>query len=266
MRAAALLLLGGAAAQDPAHGWMAYAVGSIPSKYERITRLEMTWKVGAAPKASAAFFSPWFGMDPDDNLNLLQPVNPWLGDGWAMYTEYFQWSPEHNSNSKQYPLSGGNTLHGSIEYDSGTDSYLVKQTTVETGDVSSQTVKCQSGKRYTVPYVVYEKTFPCRDYPPDGVVTFRNITVECDGNPCDISWEAKVKDPNCDMTAHINKDGTISITWDTSLPSKYDNMTTAELYALNAKGGGWGERAARAMWKGPNAVVEEEQPALQAKQ
>ena len=28
-------------AQDPADGWMAYAVGSIPDSYERITRLEM---------------------------------------------------------------------------------------------------------------------------------------------------------------------------------------------------------------------------------
>ena len=32
-------------AQDPATGWMAYAVGTIPAGAERITRLEMTWKV-----------------------------------------------------------------------------------------------------------------------------------------------------------------------------------------------------------------------------
>ena len=49
-------------AQDPADGWMAYAVGTIPDQAERITRLEMTWKVGEEPKHSFAFFSPWFGM------------------------------------------------------------------------------------------------------------------------------------------------------------------------------------------------------------
>ena len=39
-------------------------------------------------------------------------------------------------------------------------------------------------------------------------------------------------------TAHISD--TISITWDTSLPSKYDNMTAAELFELNFNGGrGW---------------------------
>jgi hypothetical protein len=38
--------------QDPANGWMAYAVGQIPSSAERITRLEMTWAVSNDPGAS----------------------------------------------------------------------------------------------------------------------------------------------------------------------------------------------------------------------
>ena len=77
-------------AQDPATGWMAYAVGNVPAGVDRVTRLEMTWKVGASPARSRAFFSPWFGMDPADNLNLIQPVNPWSGSAWSMYTEYYQ--------------------------------------------------------------------------------------------------------------------------------------------------------------------------------
>ena len=44
----------------------------------------MTWKVSENPTGSRdAFFSPWFGMDPDDNLNLIQPVNPWSGGAWS---------------------------------------------------------------------------------------------------------------------------------------------------------------------------------------
>lgn len=35
--------------QDPASGWMAYAVGKIPDGVNRITRLEMTWQIGAMP-------------------------------------------------------------------------------------------------------------------------------------------------------------------------------------------------------------------------
>jgi hypothetical protein len=98
-------------------------------------------------------------------------------------------------------------------------------------------VKCQDGKKYTVPYVVYEKTWPCTDYPHDGIVTFTNITAECDGVDCakDIQWEAKQKVDHCAMTAHIN-DNNISITWDYSLPSKYDALSREELYHLNHHG------------------------------
>ena len=103
-----------AAAQDPANGWIAYAVGEVPAGKGRITSLEMTWKVSENPSRGNAFFSPWFGMDPQDNLNLIQPVNPWGGSSSSMYTEYFQWSPEHNSNSPQEPVSAGQTLHGAL--------------------------------------------------------------------------------------------------------------------------------------------------------
>jgi len=232
------LFLPSVAAQDPAPGWMAYAVGSLPEGVDRITKLTMKWKVGEEPSHSRAFFSPWFGMDPSDNLNLIQPVNPWLGSQWAMYTEYFQWSPEHNSNSRQQSVEAGQTLAGSLVYDESTDSYELSQTVVETGVSSSQTVKCQSGKKYTVPYVVYEKTFPCQYYPPDEKVTFTDIYVECDGKDCtdDVKWEPMVKDANCNMQANIEDSKTISITWDTSAASKYDNFSENELFQLNFHG------------------------------
>jgi hypothetical protein len=240
---ASLLIAAGAAfAQDPADGWMAYAVGAIPSKFERITHLEMTWVVSNDPGPTNAFYSPWFGMDPADNLNLIQPVNPWLGNGWVGYTEYFQWSPEDNSNSRQISVKAGQTLHGVLAYDSSKDAYKLTQTVKETGETSSQVVRCQGGKKYKIPYVVYEKVWPCDSYPSDGKVLFTDIKAECDNTECtkDIQWSAKVKDANCNMAAHINSDGTISITWDTSMASKYDNMTATELFDRNYKG--WATR------------------------
>ena len=30
-------------------------------------------------------------LQTSDNLNLLQPVNPWLGNEWQIYNEYYQW-------------------------------------------------------------------------------------------------------------------------------------------------------------------------------
>jgi len=236
--AAAALFVASAAGQDPAGGWMAYAVGTIPEGKQRITKLDMKWKVGAEPSRSNSFYSPWFGMDPADNLNLVQPVNPWLGSAWAMYTEYFQWSPTRNSNSRQQSVEAGQTLHGSVVYDSSSDSYTLTQEVVETGKTSSQVVKCQDGKKYTIPYIVYEKLTQCRNYPPDGKVTFYDIVAECDGEDCtnDIKWEAKVKDANCDMKAVITSNTQISITWDTSAESRFDNMTDAQIFDINYHG------------------------------
>jgi hypothetical protein len=233
-------------AQDPAEGWMAYAVGSMPTNYERITKLEMTWSVGEAPKHSRAFFSPWFGMDPADNLNLIQPVNPWSGTAWSMYTEYFQWSPTRNSNSKQYSVEPGQTLRGSLIYVASEDSYVLNQTIVETGKSSSQTVACQDGKKFTVPYVVYEKTFPCSDYGKDEKVTFRDIVIECDNKDCtnEIKWDTSFVDDNCNFRASVDSDkNEISITWDTTMKSVYDSYTYDELMLKNKRG--WGSKFVR---------------------
>lgn len=72
--------LAAAAAQDPAQGWLGYATATCPAGTV-ITKLSAYWPVGATPRQSNSFFSPWFGIDAADNLNLLQPVNPWLGNG-----------------------------------------------------------------------------------------------------------------------------------------------------------------------------------------
>ena len=255
--------------QDPAGGWMAYAVGQVPAGTERITKLEMSWVVSGGPQDpphGRAFYSPWFGMDPADNLNLIQPVNPWSGHAWSMYTsvpcpplhskspltphptlcasEYFQWRPEDNRNSHAVGVKSGQTLRGYLHYIEASDSYNLTQSVVETGAISTQIVKCQAGKKYTLPYVVYEKLFPCRSYPPAEKVVFTDIVAECDGKDCaaSIQWKPMVKDANCEMTAHIapgNKE--ISITWNTKATSRYDNLTESELFDLNMHGQ-WAER------------------------
>lgn len=240
------------AAEDPASGWMGYARGTIPNGTERITKLEMTWTVPSEGPRSIAFYAPWFGMDPIDNKNLLQPVNPWSGvkKHWSMYTEYFQFSPIKNSNSETYPVEAGQTLRGSIVHNEAEDSYLLSHTIIETGDMSSQVVKCQKGKKYVIPYVVFEKKFKCSWYPPDGAMTFHNITVECDGVDCsrDVQWEAKVKDDHCNHRAVIDADrNEVTLTWDTSATSSIDNLTLSEMVALNADG--WGAAFVRESMK-----------------
>src|SRR4051812_8429112 len=63
--------------QDPADGWLGYAQATYPKGI--ITYIEAKWRVPDDPNEGGAFFSPWFGIEASDNLNLIQPVNPWVG-------------------------------------------------------------------------------------------------------------------------------------------------------------------------------------------
>jgi len=79
-----------ATAQDPAEGWLGYAQAVSPTGAGRITFAEAYWVNLQNPVEGGAFWSPWFGVETSDNLNLLQPVNPWVGDSYEIYNEYFQ--------------------------------------------------------------------------------------------------------------------------------------------------------------------------------
>ena len=70
------------------------------------------------------------------------------------------------------------------------------------------------------------------------MVTFEDIHIECDGKECtdEVKWEARVKDDNCDMAAHIVDPKTIRITWNTSATSHYDEHSVQQLYDLNYNG------------------------------
>merc|ERR1719471_454548 len=93
-----LLLLAACHAQDPAQGWLGYAVADGGGK--QIEYMEAKWKVPNNPRRRGLFFGIWFGIETYDNLNLVQPVLPWVGNKWEIYNEYFQWRPTHNQNSE----------------------------------------------------------------------------------------------------------------------------------------------------------------------
>lgn len=209
-------------AQDPAPGWLGYATAQCPPG-TKITRYEGKWKVGANPQPSFAFFSPWIGMDTSDNLNLLQPVNPWMGSSWSFYTEYYQWSPSNNEDSNSRNCNAGDQLHGSVVYNGdAAQTYTLTQVDVtQANKASSMTIPVQQDsngdyKNYTILYVVYEKVADCNQYPPDGKVTFTDLIVECDGQAITPSWTTGFVEDVCNNRAHVVNSKTIEITWDTT--------------------------------------------------
>eukprot|EP01012_Entosiphon_sulcatum_P052037 TRINITY_DN71494_c0_g1_i1.p1 TRINITY_DN71494_c0_g1~~TRINITY_DN71494_c0_g1_i1.p1 ORF type:complete len:239 (+),score=37.97 TRINITY_DN71494_c0_g1_i1:23-718(+) len=210
----------GVVAQDPAPGWLGYAKATGPAN-SVLTYIEAKWKVGQNPRRTGAFFSPWFGIETSDNLNLIQPVNPWVENHWEIYNEYFQWVPEHNENSASHVVKPGDVLFGSVTFDQNKQAYTMVHSDLTTGWNVTTTIPVQrtlSGayKKYTIAYFVFEKEAPCDCYPPDGSVTFYDIKIQYDGQTVSPTWTTGIVDDVCNNRAHIIDPATIQITWTTA--------------------------------------------------
>lgn len=215
-------LIGAVVAQDPAGGWLGYATGVSPTGTGRITYMEAKWKVGQNPVVGGAFFSPWFGIEASDNLNLIQPVNPWVGDSWQIYNEYFQWSPEYNYDSDATTVNPGDVLFGSVTYVPENNTYTIFHSDQTSGWSVTSSIPIQqddSGnyKNYTIAYIVFEKDADCNQYPPDGSVTFYDIEIQYDGKTVSPAWTTGYVDDVCNNRATIVDEQTVKITWDTSM-------------------------------------------------
>ncbi|CAE7586308.1 unnamed protein product [Symbiodinium sp. KB8] len=182
--------------------------------------MEAKWVVPDNPTEPGAFFSPWFGIESSDNLNLIQPVNPWEGYSWSFYNEYFQWEPEYNRNSASFNTKAGHTLFGSVTYVASNQSYNVYHSDLNTGASVSFSIPVQTGpdgnpKKFNIAYFVMEKSqWQCAQYPPNNQVTFTDIKVEYDGAAVQPKWTTAFVDDNCNCRAHITNETSIQITWD----------------------------------------------------
>eukprot|EP01110_Echinostelium_bisporum_P007129 TRINITY_DN27463_c0_g1_i1.p1 TRINITY_DN27463_c0_g1~~TRINITY_DN27463_c0_g1_i1.p1 ORF type:complete len:223 (-),score=83.68 TRINITY_DN27463_c0_g1_i1:6-674(-) len=214
-----LLAVAFVCAKDPAQGWLGYAVGTYPNG-TRLTYIEAKWTVPENPKKSGAFFSPWFGIESSDNLNLIQPVNPWSGDGWSIYNEYYQWSPTYNFNSKAHNVKAGDVVFGSVTYVPENNTYTIYHSAPD-GWSTSNSIPIQkkngTPKIFNIIYFVFEKVWNCDQYPPNNEVTFFDIKVEFDNVQVYPQWKTAYVDDACNNRAHIVNDTTIQITWDTTL-------------------------------------------------
>jgi hypothetical protein len=88
---------------DPSGGWLSYAVYNAPQPTDVITRLSATMVVPDTPQGHLGSPAFWFGTQTAKGDGaLIQPIMAkWLGDGFYMFHEIFDWTDERDEQSKQ---------------------------------------------------------------------------------------------------------------------------------------------------------------------
>lgn len=150
-------------------------------------------------------------------LHRIAQVNPWVGNSWEIYNEYFQWLPEHNENSRSGTVKPGDVLYGNVTLSADGKSYTAYHSS-SNGFSVSMTIPIQADnsgklKDYTIAYFVFEKAANCAQYPPEGSVTFRDILIKWEGTEQQPTWTTGIVDDVCNNRAHILNSTTVQITW-----------------------------------------------------
>eukprot|EP01084_Bolivina_argentea_P145791 255451_1 len=214
-------------AKDPAPGWLSYALAKNPkgndSAPEPITFIEAHWiNLNVAPvpgNAKSCFYSPWIGIETNDNLTRIQAVNPWTGNDWLLYNQYFQWKPTHFETSEYHIARPGDIIYTSMKFNPENQTYSIHHADKTSGwsvDTIYPVQKQSNGqyKVYSMAYFVFEKVCQkCQDYPANNNLTFSNITVEWGGHKMVPRMTLGFVDNFCKFRAHHVDKQTIQMTW-----------------------------------------------------
>lgn len=199
-------------AQDPASSWLAYTKAPGGGL---ITYVDATWKVPADPKSSGSEPAFWFGIEPDPALNLIQPILKWLGNGWYIFNEYYEWDTGHDYQSPRGRVKAGQTIFASIQYQSRNNSYLMFITCNETGWKRWDSIKVErSSITYCDVYAVVEhQPNRCSQYPADGKIIFTDFHITVSDKAITPKWSAHQYKPKCDCKAEVLSSSSVEFTW-----------------------------------------------------
>jgi len=207
-------------AADPSGGWLSYAVYTAPQPTDIITRMAAVMTVPDTPKSKSGSPAFWFGTQTAKGDGaLIQPIMAkWLGDGFYMFQEIFDWTDMNDKQSKPFLVKPGDVITAEVNYVKEFGGlYMMNMTSKNTGAVSNYHYKLLPGQRETesVGYFVLEhQPQSCDELPPNGIVKWTNITVEVNNKPvAQPLFVAKQESPTCNSKAEVIDSSTVSITW-----------------------------------------------------
>ena len=106
---------------DPSSGWLSYAVYHAPQPTDVITKLSASMVVPDSPAGHLGSPAFWFGTQTEKGDGaLIQPIMAkWLGDGFYMFHEIFDWTDERDEQSKHIKVLPGEVITASVSLEGG---------------------------------------------------------------------------------------------------------------------------------------------------
>lgn len=147
-------------------------------------------------------------------MYLIQPILPkWLGDGYYIFNEMFDWHTFNDKQSKNVKIPYGTNVSAQIVTANNGNSYTM---TVSAGEqLWNLTVPTypSDGPFVNVYFVLEHQVNSCKQLPPSGSLVYTDIEVEFGGKRVSPTWTAKLEDPVCNSEVQVVSPSALRIKW-----------------------------------------------------
>jgi len=215
------LLVAQSIAGDPSSGWLSYAEYRAPNE-GIITAMNVTWEVPSEPSRHGGSPAFWFGTQTSNgNGALIQPILKWESSRYNIFHEIFDWtwSPfPHDEQGKRVRVQPGDSISSTLTYRPEDQSYDMFMASAQLGTSLTYNYKLKKRQKKTesVAYFVLEhQPSRCDEFPPNGQITFTDISVEVNGELVESPvWVPKQEVPKCSSKVEVPDPRTVKISWD----------------------------------------------------
>lgn len=202
---------------DPSGGWLTFADFQAESG-GRITYMNATWTVPSNPKSNGGSPALWFGTQTAEGDGaLVQPILKWLGNGWYIFHEIFDWTDRHDQQGPKTRVEPGDSIFASLTYRSKSNSYDMFMTSAKLGKELTYNYKIEKKQTKVESrafFVLEHQPFSCRELPSNGEITFTDINLQVDGGHVEnAKWVAKQESPKCGSKTTVVDSKTVRISW-----------------------------------------------------
>lgn len=204
-----------ALAQDPASSWLCYAL-TQSSDGSGATRVSATTQIPSGPPQDPNGEPAWwFGIEPSNNLYLIQPILPkWLGDGYYIFNEMFDWHTFNDQQSTNIKIPYGTNVSAEIITRDGGKHYTM--TVKAQGHQWNLTVPTykDDGPFTNVYFVLEHQVDRCSQLPSAGSLSYTDIEIEFGGKRVVPQWSTHLERPVCKSQVKVISPSSLSIEWD----------------------------------------------------